>query len=52
MTMRYSHLSDAYLRAAINTVNLGAHASGGLQGGTYLAPGEIAGKSETKKALI
>jgi site-specific recombinase XerD len=23
MTMRYSHLSDSYLRAAVNAVNLG-----------------------------
>ncbi len=29
MTMRYSHLSDAYLRAAVNAVNLGAEISGG-----------------------
>ncbi len=27
MTMRYCHLSDAYLKAAVNRVNLGAHAS-------------------------
>ncbi len=35
MTMRYSHLSDAYLRAAVNAVNLG---SSDLKDGTYLAP--------------
>ena len=35
MTMRYSHLSDAYLKAAVNAVNLGA---AGSENGTYLAP--------------
>jgi integrase len=35
MTMRYSHLSNAYLKAAVNAVNLGA---GGSENGTYLAP--------------
>ncbi|HEY2104857.1 MAG TPA: tyrosine-type recombinase/integrase, partial [Candidatus Binataceae bacterium] len=34
MTMRYSHLSDAYLRAAVNAVNLGSSS----ENGTYLAP--------------
>jgi len=36
MTMRYSHLSDAYLKAAVNGVNLG---SSSIENGTYLAPG-------------
>ena len=27
MTMRYSHLSDAYLREAVNRVNLGPEVS-------------------------
>ncbi|MBV8056675.1 MAG: tyrosine-type recombinase/integrase, partial [Deltaproteobacteria bacterium] len=31
MTMRYSHLSDAYLKAAVNAVNLG----NGSENGTY-----------------
>jgi integrase len=35
MTMRYSHLSDAYLKAAVNAVNLGDF---GTENGTYLAP--------------
>jgi site-specific recombinase XerD len=34
MTMRYSHLSDAYLKAAVNAVNLGTSS----ENGTYLAP--------------
>lgn len=34
MTMRYSHLSDGYLRAAVNAVNLGMAS----ENGTYLAP--------------
>ena len=39
MTMRYSHLSDAYLKAAVNAVNLGAQMSiEGLEVGIYLAP--------------
>jgi hypothetical protein len=29
MTARYSHLSDAYLRAAVNKVNLGGEAPAG-----------------------
>ncbi len=33
MTMRYSHLSDAYLRTAVNAVNLGIS----TENGTYLA---------------
>ncbi|MGO9452243.1 MAG: tyrosine-type recombinase/integrase [Candidatus Binataceae bacterium] len=35
MTVRYSHLSDDYLRAAVNRVNLGSEAP---KDGTYLAP--------------
>jgi integrase len=42
MTMRYSHLSDAYLRAAVNGVVLGASAvekdAISEKDGTYLAP--------------
>ena len=42
MTMRYSHLSDAYLRAAVNAVVLGAPTIGrtapSSKDGTYLAP--------------
>ncbi len=35
MTMRYSHLSDAYLRDAVNRINLGSELP---RDGTYLAP--------------
>jgi integrase len=35
MTMRYAHLSDPYLREAVNRVNLGSESSAD---GTYLAP--------------
>jgi integrase len=35
MTMRYAHLSDTYLRAAVNAVNLG---SSDEKSGTHLAP--------------
>jgi integrase len=35
MTMRYSHLSDAYLREAVNRVNFGSEI---LRDGTYAAP--------------
>ena len=41
MTMRYSHLSEAYLRAAVNGVQLGRGGQAGPSGtkvGTYLAP--------------
>ena len=41
MTMRYSHLSEAYLRAAVNGVQLGRGGQPGPSGtkvGTYLAP--------------
>jgi hypothetical protein len=42
MTMRYSHLSDAYLREAVNAVVLGGlsaeNASNEAKDGTYLAP--------------
>ena len=41
MTMRYSHLSEAYLRAAVNGVQLGRGgqpALSGIKDGTYLAP--------------
>ena len=49
MTMRYSHLSDAYLRAAVNGVVLGGSmaesATNDAKDGTYLAP-----KSSSKTA--
>jgi hypothetical protein len=35
MTIRYSHLADACLRAAVNQVNLD---TGGSENGTHLAP--------------
>jgi integrase len=41
MTMRYSHLSEAYLRAAVNSVQLGRNErshQGTIERGTYLAP--------------
>jgi integrase len=41
MTMRYSHLSEAYLRAAVNGVQLGRGGQAaplGTKVGTYLAP--------------
>ena len=38
MTVRYSHLSDAYLHTAVNAVNLGAFVENGDKNGTYLAP--------------
>lgn len=38
MTVRYSHLSDAYLRTVVNAVNLGASGETGEKDGTYLAP--------------
>jgi integrase len=41
MTMRYSHLSDAYLRAAVEGVRLGGSPESAarlLKNGTYLAP--------------
>jgi integrase len=43
MTMRYSHLSDAYLRAAVNGVVLGTSQDGpsSQKNGTYLAPEQL-----------
>ncbi len=38
MTMRYSHLADAYLRTAVNKVNLGSEGAEVSENGTYLAP--------------
>src|SRR5208282_3208750 len=39
MTMRYSHLSEAFLRAAVNGVQLGRRAGQtSPEVGTYLAP--------------
>jgi integrase len=38
MTVRYSHLSDAYLHTAVNAVNLGASIQNRRKDGTYLAP--------------
>jgi integrase len=38
MTVRYSHLSDAYLHTAVNAVNLGASTQNAEKNGTYLAP--------------
>jgi len=42
MTMRHSHLTDAYLKAAVERVNLGSGvqtSAGDVKIGTYLAPG-------------
>jgi hypothetical protein len=51
MTMRYSHLSDAYLRAAINGVVLGNGKIGAsvLRNGTYLALTETGEKAMVTK---
>ncbi len=38
MTMRYSHLADAYLRAAVNRVNIGSETGRISEDGTHLAP--------------
>jgi integrase len=37
MTMRYSHLADAYLRAAVNKVNIGDGSARSAENGTHLA---------------
>ncbi len=37
MTTRYSHLADAYLRDAVNRVNIGSQESNDQKDGTYLA---------------
>lgn len=47
MTMRYSHLSDDYLRAAVHKVHLGAN---GAENGTYLAPAAGTEHGEVKNA--
>jgi site-specific recombinase XerD len=52
MTMRYSHLSEAYLRAAVNGVQLGRGgqpAPTGIKDGTYLAPEGEAPKAAAPK---
>lgn len=41
MTMRYSHLSDAYLRAAVDRVQLGTGAPIDSESGTHLAPDAV-----------
>ena len=48
MTMHYWHLSDGYLRAAVNGVNLGGAAETDVKNGTHVAPaGDFAfGKSD------
>jgi integrase len=37
MTLRYTHLSDTYIRAAVNAVNLGRSSRPALKNDTYLA---------------
>jgi integrase len=49
MTMRYSHLSDAYPRAAINKVSLGSGAPESSENGTYLAPGDNSHRVQAAK---
>jgi integrase len=49
MTTRYSHLSDAYLRAAINKVNLGSEAPESSKNGTYLAPDDDSQRVQAAK---
>jgi integrase len=52
MTMRYSHLSDSYLRAAVNGVVLGGmspKSDGRREVGTYLAPeGDVENVADAK----
>jgi hypothetical protein len=43
-------VSDAYLRAAVNAVNLGHKASfGGAEDGTYLAPSPVSEEEKLAK---
>ena len=42
MMMRYSHLSDAYLRAAVDRVQLGTATPICAEKGTHLAPDAVA----------
>jgi integrase len=53
MTMRYSHLADAYLRDAVNRVNLGSQeqksAPDSQKNGTYLAPAVIDEEAKVAK---
>ena len=55
MTMRYSHLSDSYLRAAVNGVVLGGSTAENpafeARDGTYLAPGSVRAKAPEQKSL-
>ena len=44
MTERYTHLSDGYLKAAVNGLNLGAKQSIRPENGTHLAPTQKASK--------
>ena len=49
MTMRYSHLSDSYLRAAVDAVRFGVSTDAAIKIGTYLAPGQYGEKAEARK---
>jgi integrase len=44
MTERYTHLSDGYLKAAVNGLNLGAKPPTSFENGTHLAPAQKASK--------
>jgi len=44
MTARYTHLSDTYLKAAVNGLNLGAKQPTSPENGTHLAPAPKASK--------
>jgi integrase len=52
MTMRYSHLADAYLRDAVNRVNIGSQEQksppDSQKNGTYLAPTVSSGGNQSR----
>lgn len=52
MTLRYSHLSDSYLKAAVNNVVLGKSASRRSEDGTNLAPSDRPSSSGPRNPLI
>jgi integrase len=45
MTARYTHLSDGYLKAAVNGLNLGAREGNSPEDGTHLAPAQKAARA-------
>jgi integrase len=52
MTLRYSHLSDTYLKTAVNNVQLGRAPERSRELGTYLAPSDRPASAESRKPLI